>query len=79
MFFAYFDLLFHSFIHSGFVRAEYKSSSFDDLLNFEDGLYETGGERNRNPDLVPVPSNSYLGNHSLTFVCIEGAQLCTHH
>ncbi|XP_040297055.1 integrin alpha-6 isoform X2 [Bufo bufo] len=45
----------------GFVRAEHKNSSFDDLFIFEDGPYETGGETKRNPDLVPVPANSYLG------------------
>ncbi|XP_071977822.1 integrin alpha-6 isoform X2 [Engystomops pustulosus] len=45
----------------GFVRAEHKNSTFDDLLIFDDGPFETGGETKRNPDLVPVPANSYLG------------------
>ncbi|XP_073401989.1 integrin alpha-6 isoform X2 [Dendrobates tinctorius] len=45
----------------GFVRAEHKNSSYDDLFLLEDGPYETGGETQRNPDLVPVPANSYLG------------------
>ncbi|XP_066431947.1 integrin alpha-6 isoform X2 [Eleutherodactylus coqui] len=39
----------------GFVRAEHRNSSFVDLLIFDDGPYETGGET------VPVPANSYLG------------------
>ncbi|KAM3917123.1 integrin alpha-6 isoform 2-T2 [Leptodactylus fuscus] len=45
----------------GFVRAEHKNSSFDNLFIFEDGPYETGGETKRDPNLVPVPANSYLG------------------
>ncbi|XP_063789529.1 integrin alpha-6 isoform X1 [Pseudophryne corroboree] len=45
----------------GFVRAEQKNSTLEDMLIFDDGPYETGGETKRNPDLVPVPANSYLG------------------
>uniref|UniRef100_A0A8C5PTR3 Integrin subunit alpha 6 n=1 Tax=Leptobrachium leishanense TaxID=445787 RepID=A0A8C5PTR3_9ANUR len=45
----------------GIVRAEHKNLTFDDLSLLEDGPYETGGETKRNADLVPVPSNSYLG------------------
>lgn len=29
---------------------------------FDDGPFETGDESERNPDLVPAPANSYLGN-----------------
>ncbi|XP_075036732.1 integrin alpha-6 isoform X2 [Mixophyes fleayi] len=45
----------------GFVRAEHKNSTLEDMLIFDDGPYETGGETKRNPDLIPVPANSYLG------------------
>ncbi|KAM4698805.1 integrin alpha-6 isoform 2-T2 [Rhinophrynus dorsalis] len=45
----------------GVVRAEHKNSTLEDMLILEDGPYETGGENKRDPDLVPVPANSYLG------------------
>ncbi|XP_063285802.1 integrin alpha-6 isoform X1 [Pelobates fuscus] len=45
----------------GTVRAEHKNQTFDDLLFLEDGPYETGGETKHLAELVPVPSNSYLG------------------
>ncbi|KAG8432448.1 hypothetical protein GDO86_016913 [Hymenochirus boettgeri] len=45
----------------GVVRVEQKNNTLEDLFIFEDGPYETGGENKRDPNLVPVPDNSYLG------------------
>ncbi|XP_072274437.1 integrin alpha-6 isoform X1 [Pyxicephalus adspersus] len=50
-----------SYNWKGTVRAEHKNSTFLEFGIFEDGPYETGGETKRNAELVPVPSNSYLG------------------
>lgn len=43
---------------------EQKNSSLWE--NFDDGPYEVGDENRLDPDLVPVPSNSYLGESMLT-------------
>ncbi|KAF4118688.1 integrin alpha-6b [Onychostoma macrolepis] len=43
----------------GVVRMEQKNSSLWD--SFDDGPYEVGDEGRLDPDLVPVPGNSYLG------------------
>ncbi|KAK1879391.1 Integrin alpha-6 [Dissostichus eleginoides] len=45
----------------GVVRLEQKNETFLDQGIYDDGPFETGDERNRNPNLVPAPSNSYLG------------------
>lgn len=45
----------------GVVRLEQKNETFFDQGIYDDGPFETGDERNRNPNLVPAPSNSYLG------------------
>ncbi|XP_033961118.1 integrin alpha-6-like isoform X1 [Pseudochaenichthys georgianus] len=45
----------------GVVRLEQKNETFLDVGIYDDGPFETGDERNRNPNLVPAPSNSYLG------------------
>ncbi|XP_030613631.1 integrin alpha-6 isoform X2 [Archocentrus centrarchus] len=45
----------------GVVRVEQDNSTLLDMGIFDDGPFEVGDERTRNPDLVPVPANSYLG------------------
>ncbi|XP_036395908.1 integrin alpha-6-like [Megalops cyprinoides] len=45
----------------GIVRVEQKNSSLLDLGLFDDGPYEVGAENLLDPDLVPVPTDSYLG------------------
>uniref|UniRef100_A0A3B4FH95 Integrin subunit alpha 6 n=1 Tax=Pundamilia nyererei TaxID=303518 RepID=A0A3B4FH95_9CICH len=45
----------------GIARLEQNNSTFLDMGIFDDGPYEVGNEKVRNPDFVPVPANSYLG------------------
>uniref|UniRef100_I3JQ04 Integrin subunit alpha 6 n=1 Tax=Oreochromis niloticus TaxID=8128 RepID=I3JQ04_ORENI len=45
----------------GIVRVEQNNSTFVDMGIFDDGPYEVGNEKFRNPEFVPVPANSYLG------------------
>uniref|UniRef100_A0A3Q0QV27 Integrin subunit alpha 6 n=1 Tax=Amphilophus citrinellus TaxID=61819 RepID=A0A3Q0QV27_AMPCI len=45
----------------GVVRVEQDNSTLLDMGIFDDGPFEVGDERTRNPNLVPVPANSYLG------------------
>nr|XP_043896450.1 integrin alpha-6-like isoform X1 [Solea senegalensis] len=45
----------------GVVRLEQKNDSLLDMGIYDDGPFETGDEREKNPDLVPAPPNSYLG------------------
>ncbi|XP_064166998.1 integrin alpha-6-like isoform X1 [Anguilla rostrata] len=45
----------------GTVRIEQRNSTLLDLGYFDDGPYEVGDENRLDPDLVPVPPNSYLG------------------
>uniref|UniRef100_A0A672PET4 Integrin alpha-6-like n=1 Tax=Sinocyclocheilus grahami TaxID=75366 RepID=A0A672PET4_SINGR len=45
----------------GVVRMEQKNSSLWDENIYDDGPYEVGDEGRLDPDLVPVPANSYLG------------------
>ncbi|KAJ8349831.1 hypothetical protein SKAU_G00249610 [Synaphobranchus kaupii] len=45
----------------GIVRVEQRNSTLLDLGYFDDGPYEVGDENRLDPDLVPVPQNSYLG------------------
>uniref|UniRef100_A0A673ZY92 Integrin, alpha 6b n=1 Tax=Salmo trutta TaxID=8032 RepID=A0A673ZY92_SALTR len=45
----------------GMVRVEHKNSTLLEMRSYKDGPYEVGDENQLNPDLVPVPSNSYLG------------------
>ncbi|XP_056110348.1 integrin alpha-6b isoform X1 [Rhinichthys klamathensis goyatoka] len=45
----------------GVVRMEQKNSSLWDENIFDDGPYEVGDESRLDPELVPVPANSYLG------------------
>lgn len=43
------------------VRLEQKNDTFIELDIFDDGPFEAGDEREKNPDLVPAPPNSYMG------------------
>uniref|UniRef100_A0A8C1CKI1 Integrin, alpha 6b n=1 Tax=Cyprinus carpio carpio TaxID=630221 RepID=A0A8C1CKI1_CYPCA len=45
----------------GLVRMEQKNSSLWEMNVFDDGPYEVGDENRLDPELVPVPANSYLG------------------
>ncbi|KAK2822245.1 hypothetical protein Q5P01_022310 [Channa striata] len=45
----------------GVVRLEQKNNTLLEMDIFDDGPFETGDEREMNPDLVPTPANSYLG------------------
>lgn len=50
---------------SGVVRLEQKNETFFEMGIFDDGPFEAGDEKDKNPDLVPVPPNSYLGKSQL--------------
>ncbi|XP_071388011.1 integrin alpha-6 isoform X2 [Centroberyx affinis] len=55
----------------GIVRAEQKNNTLLEMGFYDDGPYEVGDENLLDPDLVPVPANSYLGfsldsGHSIT-------------
>lgn len=56
-----------SYNWKGVIRAEQKNNTLDALLISddgqveEDGPYETGGEKLRNENLIPLSANSYLG------------------
>ncbi|NXA56841.1 ITA7 protein, partial [Nothocercus julius] len=45
----------------GNVRVEMFNHSSLDLVHYDDGPYEAGGEKDQDPSLIPVPANSYLG------------------
>ncbi|XP_072300550.1 integrin alpha-6 isoform X2 [Eucyclogobius newberryi] len=45
----------------GFVRVEQKNNTLLEMGIYDDGPYEVGGENPLNPELVPMPANSYLG------------------
>uniref|UniRef100_A0A8C8MPB0 Integrin alpha-2 domain-containing protein n=1 Tax=Oncorhynchus tshawytscha TaxID=74940 RepID=A0A8C8MPB0_ONCTS len=45
----------------GMVRIEHKNNTLLEMRSYKDGPYEVGDENQLNPDLVPVPPNSYLG------------------
>uniref|UniRef100_A0A8C7P9Q6 Integrin, alpha 6b n=1 Tax=Oncorhynchus mykiss TaxID=8022 RepID=A0A8C7P9Q6_ONCMY len=45
----------------GMVRVEHKNNTLLEMRSYKDGPYEVGDENQLNPDLVPVPPNSYLG------------------
>ncbi|XP_028993138.1 integrin alpha-6 isoform X2 [Betta splendens] len=45
----------------GVVRAEQKNNTLLEMGVYDDGPYEVGDEHLLNPELVPVPANSYLG------------------
>ncbi|XP_053295061.1 integrin alpha-6 isoform X2 [Pleuronectes platessa] len=45
----------------GIVRMEQKNNTLLEMGVYDDGPYEVGDEQYWNPELVPVPANSYLG------------------
>ncbi|XP_048784354.1 integrin alpha-7 isoform X3 [Lagopus muta] len=45
----------------GNMRVELLNQSSLDLLRYDDGPYEAGGEKDQDPSLIPVPANSYFG------------------
>uniref|UniRef100_A0A8C2KSS9 Integrin subunit alpha 6 n=1 Tax=Cyprinus carpio TaxID=7962 RepID=A0A8C2KSS9_CYPCA len=66
----------------GIVRVEQKNNTLLEMGLFDDGPYEVGDENRLDPNLVPVPANSYLGeceNHvCLCVVCaVVGACIVT--
>uniref|UniRef100_A0A8C7QFQ6 Integrin subunit alpha 6 n=1 Tax=Oncorhynchus mykiss TaxID=8022 RepID=A0A8C7QFQ6_ONCMY len=47
----------------GIVRVEQKNNTLLERGFYDDGPYEVGDENRLDPDLVPVPANSYLGGY----------------
>uniref|UniRef100_A0A673CQ90 Integrin alpha-6-like n=1 Tax=Sphaeramia orbicularis TaxID=375764 RepID=A0A673CQ90_9TELE len=45
----------------GIVRLEQNNNTLIDMGIYDDGPFELGDEKEKNPDDVPVPANSYLG------------------
>ncbi|KAM4605583.1 integrin alpha-6-like [Polymixia lowei] len=45
----------------GMVRVEQKNNTLIELGFYDDGPFEVGDENKMDPELVPVPANSYLG------------------
>ncbi|XP_005534035.2 PREDICTED: integrin alpha-7 [Pseudopodoces humilis] len=45
----------------GTLRVEQLNQSSLDLLRLDAGPFEAGGEKDQDPSLIPVPSNSYFG------------------
>lgn len=45
----------------GVVRVEQKNNTLLEMGVYDDGPYEVGDEHLLNPELVPLPANSYLG------------------
>uniref|UniRef100_A0A8C8VPP3 Integrin subunit alpha 7 n=1 Tax=Pelusios castaneus TaxID=367368 RepID=A0A8C8VPP3_9SAUR len=50
----------------GDLRVELFNQSSLELVNYDDGPYEAGGEKDQDPSLIPVPANSYFGLLFLT-------------
>lgn len=51
---------------AGTVRVEQRNKTLVDMEVYDDGPYEVGDESLADPDLVPVPANSYLGECTTT-------------
>ncbi|CAN9497762.1 unnamed protein product [Ophioblennius macclurei] len=71
----------------GIVRVEQKNNTLLEMGIYDDGPYEVGSEHLLNPELVPVPANSYLGfsldsGHRLTrsrrLTVVAGAPRANH-
>ncbi|KAI5621130.1 integrin alpha-6 isoform X1 [Silurus asotus] len=71
----------------GIVRVEQKNNTLLEMGFYDDGPYEVGDESRLNPELVPVPANSYLGfsldsGHSITekgtLIVVSGAPRANH-
>lgn len=59
----------HVLILTGIVRVEQKNNTLLEMGFYDDGPYEVGDESRLDPELVPVPANSYLGKFKL-YVCL---------
>lgn len=65
------------------MRVEQKNNTLLEMGFFDDGPYEVGDENRLDPNLVPVPANSYLGeskvhvNIILWITVWVGRCLCT--
>lgn len=60
------------------MRVEQKNNTLLEMGFYDDGPYEVGDESRLDPELVPVPANSYLGGFELcllnvTFICTANA------
>ncbi|KAG7227580.1 hypothetical protein INR49_005395 [Caranx melampygus] len=71
----------------GIVRVEQKNNTLLEIGVYDDGPYEVGDEHDLNPELVPVPANSYLGfsldsGHNITrsrgLTVVAGAPRANH-
>ncbi|XP_037645331.1 integrin alpha-6 isoform X1 [Sebastes umbrosus] len=71
----------------GIVRVEQKNNTLLEMGVYDDGPFEVGDEHLLNPELVPVPANSYLGfsldtGHSITqtrgLTVVAGAPRANH-
>ncbi|KAI7809076.1 putative integrin alpha-6, partial [Triplophysa rosa] len=71
----------------GIVRVEQKNNTLLEMGFFDDGPFEVGDENRLDPNLVPVPANSYLGfsldsGHSITekgkLTVVSGAPRANH-
>uniref|UniRef100_A0A3Q1F4J7 Integrin, alpha 6a n=2 Tax=Acanthochromis polyacanthus TaxID=80966 RepID=A0A3Q1F4J7_9TELE len=45
----------------GIVRVEQKNTTLLEMEVYDDGPYEVGNDQSSNPELMPIPANSYLG------------------
>lgn len=52
---------------AGMVRLEQRNNTFLEMGIYDDGPFEVGDENVKNPNLVPTPSNSYLGKSKSRF------------
>ncbi|XP_070832343.1 integrin alpha-6 isoform X1 [Chaetodon trifascialis] len=71
----------------GIVRVEQKNNTLLEMGVYDDGPYEVGDEHLLNPELVPLPANSYLGfsldsghkiTRSLGLTVVAGAPRANH-
>ncbi|TSM68891.1 Integrin alpha-6 [Bagarius yarrelli] len=71
----------------GIVRVEQKNNTLLEMGFYDDGPYEVGDESRLDPELVPVPANSYLGfslasGHNITekgkLIVVSGAPRANH-
>lgn len=58
---------------------EQKNNTLLEMGFYDDGPYEVGDESRLDPELVPVPANSYLGEFEqclLSITCLSTLYLC---
>lgn len=54
------------------MRVEQKNNTLLEMGFFDDGPFEVGDENRLDPNLVPVPANSYLGESMFTLLLSMG-------